>query len=72
MYASYDERMACMPVMMRGPLVCQLCVGRYRETKKQPPDDEFHGGVQTALCVASLLPNEVFKHAWSLFEANIA
>ena len=23
-YASYDERTYCMPVMMRGPIVCQL------------------------------------------------
>ena len=24
LYASYDERKNCMPVMMRGPIVCQL------------------------------------------------
>ena len=24
LYASYDEGTYCMPVMMRGPIVCQL------------------------------------------------
>ena len=24
LYASYDERIYCTPVMMRGPIVCQL------------------------------------------------
>ena len=32
-HPSYDERTYCMPVMMRGHIVCQLCVGRSRETK---------------------------------------
>ena len=32
LYSSYDERTYCMPVMMRGPIVCQLYVGRIRET----------------------------------------
>ena len=31
MYASYDERTYCTPVMMRGPIVRELCVERYRE-----------------------------------------
>ena len=30
-----------MSVMMRGHIVCQLCVGRSRETNKQTLDD-FH------------------------------
>ena len=41
MYASYDEKTYCMPVMMRGPIVCLLCVGRNRVTNKQI-FDEFH------------------------------
>ena len=51
-YKNYDERTYCIPVMrgkiqrnkqrrslmmMRGPIVFQLCVGRYRETNKEDP-----------------------------------
>ena len=34
LYASYDEGAYCTPVMMRGRIVRQLCVGRNRETNK--------------------------------------
>ena len=34
LYISYDEGTYCTSVMMRGPFVRQLCVGRNRETNK--------------------------------------
>ena len=59
-------------IMLRGPIVCQLCVGRNRETKIL--DDEFHGLFQTAkhfLCCQSTTLAKYSRHAWSLFGANI-
>ena len=43
-----------MPVIMRGPIVCQLCVERYRKNKRKKLLMKFtgRGGVKEFLSTA--------------------
>ena len=41
MYASYDERTYCMPVIMRGHIVRQLCERSGKERKILEKNFEF-------------------------------
>ena len=72
MYASYDERTNCMVVMMRGPIVSQLCMERKKETSL---DDKFpHFSPRSTIifwrCQFTTLA-KYSSHIWSLFGANI-
>ena len=51
-------------IMTRGPIDCQLCMGRYRETNDDL-DDEFQGYVPTLLVYYLI---KVFRQTWSLLE----
>ena len=58
MYASYDERTYCMPIMMRGLIVCQYV---WELTEKQ----RCMGGWGAALLVQYL--GELFKACFGVF-----
>ena len=57
-----------MPVMMRGPIVCQLCMERYKLTN-ETRNSNYHTSMFS--CALVYNPSEVFKTSLEFFGTNI-